>query len=85
VNATGTSANSADRPAATAAICTISLDTTPSIATSPARAPPRMPVARMNIMSGPGAIMARKTAARQAVHKKHAARLIAAGFTLRRR
>jgi hypothetical protein len=63
VNATGACANSADRPAATAAICTISLDTTPRVASSPARAPPRMPVERMNIMSGPGAIMARKTAA----------------------
>ena len=63
MNATGASANSADRPAATAAICTISLDTTPRVASSPARAPPRMPVERMNIMSGPGAIMARKTAA----------------------
>jgi hypothetical protein len=62
VNAAGAAVNSAASPAATAAICTISLVMTPRAAGSPALGPPRAPVARMNIMSGPGAIIARKTA-----------------------
>jgi len=62
VKAVGAAANNAERPAAAAVICTISLVATPSVASSPARGPLRAPVASTNIMSGPGAIMARNTA-----------------------